>query len=260
MSWAITPPLANTSSSSTTTPPSTTWPTGSRPSWLTTCTRTTPATPFWARPSTRRSRASCLDLRSSAAMCCAAMDTITLSYFDAPTSRGEECRLALTLAGVDFHDDRIKSADWPARKAQTPFGSIPVLTVGGRQLAQSNAILRYVAREYGLESKDPWQRAQEDAVLESVEEKKAARRALAEGPIPRWGASVEALIQGPFFSGETIRVADLKLFMIVTWVSTGVIDHLPVNLLADCPKLVRLHAAVGEHPQVKAFRARYAAK
>lgn len=210
-------------------------------------------------------------------MCCAAMDTITLSYFDAPTSRGEECRLALTLAGVDFHDDRIKSADWPARKAKTPFGSVPVLTVAGRELAQSNAILRYVAREYGLESKDPWQRAQEDAVLESaeeirmtiwqalragstVEEKKAARGALAEGPIPHWGASVETLIQGPFFSGETIGVADLKLFMIVTWVSSGVIDHLPVNLLADCPKLVRLHAAVGEHPQVKAFRARYAAK
>jgi len=34
-----------------------------------------------------------------------------LTYFDAPVSRGEECRLALHLAGVDFEDIRIRSAD-----------------------------------------------------------------------------------------------------------------------------------------------------
>ena len=33
-----------------------------------------------------------------------------LTYFDAPVSRGEECRLALHLAGVDFEDDRLKRA------------------------------------------------------------------------------------------------------------------------------------------------------
>jgi glutathione S-transferase len=31
-------------------------------------------------------------------------------------SRGEECRLALHLAGIDFQDVRINSADWPAMK------------------------------------------------------------------------------------------------------------------------------------------------
>ena len=30
-----------------------------------------------------------------------------LIYFDAPVSRGEECRLALHLAGIDFEDVRI---------------------------------------------------------------------------------------------------------------------------------------------------------
>src|SRR5688572_22285343 len=98
------------------------------------------------------------------------MKPISLSYFDAPTSRGEECRLALILAGVDFHDDRIAAADWPSRKATTPYGAVPVLKVGDRVLAQSNAILRFIAREYGLEAADPWQRALEDAVMESAEE------------------------------------------------------------------------------------------
>lgn len=203
------------------------------------------------------------------------MEPISLSYFDSPSSRGEECRLALVLAGVDFHDDRIPSADWPARKATTPYGAVPVLKVGDRELAQSNAILRYVAREYGLESTDPWQRALEDAVMESAEEmrttiwqtlragntpeeKVAARVALAEGPLPRWGQQIEAQIQGPFVGGETIRVADLKLFMIHRWVTSGIIDHLPVTALDGFPKLVRLAAAVASHPKVAAWRARFA--
>jgi glutathione S-transferase len=61
-----------------------------------------------------------------------------LTYFDAPVSRGEECRLALSIGGVDFEDIRIKSADWPALKPKTPFGSLPVFEVPGHPpLAQS---------------------------------------------------------------------------------------------------------------------------
>ena len=65
-----------------------------------------------------------------------------LIYFDAPVSRGEECRLALHLAGIDFEDVRIKSADWPALKERMPYGSLPVLELPGKPaLAHSNAIL-----------------------------------------------------------------------------------------------------------------------
>ena len=63
-----------------------------------------------------------------------------LTYFDTATSRGEECRLALHVAGLPFEDDRLNRDQWTARKASTPFGALPVLAVEGRQLAQSNAI------------------------------------------------------------------------------------------------------------------------
>ena len=33
-----------------------------------------------------------------------------LTYFDQAASRGEECRLALFIAGVDFEDNRIPRA------------------------------------------------------------------------------------------------------------------------------------------------------
>ena len=55
------------------------------------------------------------------------MNKPKLTYFDAPVSRGEECRLALHLAGIDFEDERINAAMWRAMKEQTPYGGRPVL-------------------------------------------------------------------------------------------------------------------------------------
>ena len=55
-----------------------------------------------------------------------------LTYFDMPVSRGEECRLALHLAGVDFEDHRVTFADWPALKPSTPYGAMPVLELPGQ--------------------------------------------------------------------------------------------------------------------------------
>jgi glutathione S-transferase len=45
------------------------------------------------------------------------MTKLRLTYFDAPVSRGEECRLALHIGGLDFDDNRIKDTDWPQLKA-----------------------------------------------------------------------------------------------------------------------------------------------
>jgi glutathione S-transferase len=65
-----------------------------------------------------------------------------LIYFDAPVSRGEECRLALHLAGIDFEDVRVPRGDWQALKPTMPFGSLPVLEIPDKPpLGQSNAIL-----------------------------------------------------------------------------------------------------------------------
>src|SRR5688572_3891402 len=131
-----------------------------------------------------------------------------LTYFDAPVSRGEECRLALLVAGIDFEDVRLKSADWAARKPSTPFGSVPILELPGRPaLAQSNAILVYVGREYGLHPKDSFEAARHEAMMCHVEdlrsavaptlriadpqEKKAAREALAATALPTWAANAE---------------------------------------------------------------------
>src|SRR5262245_2445883 len=83
-----------------------------------------------------------------------------LTYFDMAGSRGEECRLALFTAGVDFEDNRLKREAWMALKPTTPFGNLPILEVPGKPaLAQSVAILTYVGRTHGLLPSDEWESA-----------------------------------------------------------------------------------------------------
>ncbi|MGZ3424898.1 MAG: glutathione S-transferase family protein [Polyangiales bacterium] len=197
-----------------------------------------------------------------------------LSYFDAPVSRGEECRLALHLAGVDFEDHRFKREEWAALKATTPFGSVPVLEWPGQPpLAQSNAILVLVGRRHGLHPKDDFAAARHEAVMAHVEdlrqqiaptmriadeaEKKRVREQLVANYIPTWAAKVEQQIadDGPFFAGNAIHVVDLKLLMITRWIRSGVLDHIPKTAFDSAPKLLRVHDAVDAHPKVKAWYA-----
>ncbi|KAJ1630643.1 glutathione S-transferase family member gst-9, partial [Pavlovales sp. CCMP2436] len=51
-----------------------------------------------------------------------------ITYFDMPV-RGEVVRLALVFAGVKFEDERIEYGDWAGLKPQTPWFTLPVLTL-----------------------------------------------------------------------------------------------------------------------------------
>ena len=201
------------------------------------------------------------------------MPTPTLTYFDAPVSRGEECRLALHLAQVPFTDERLTHAQWAERKASAPFGALPVYAAPDHApLGQSNAILRLIGREHGLYPQDLWAAAKADAVMDAVEdlrhhmspigrltgdEKKAKREEAARGYLPSWAKQIEAQLQGPFV-GESLGVADLKLFVVMTPYLKGAIDHVPANVFDGAPKLLALHRAVAEDARVKSWYARAA--
>jgi glutathione S-transferase len=198
-----------------------------------------------------------------------------LTYFDAPVSRGEECRLAFHLAGVDFEDERIKRDAWQALKPTTPFGSMPILSLPGKPpLAQSNAILVFVGRGHGLHPKDDFEAARHEAVMAHVEDlraqisptlrmndeaqKKAARENLSANYIPNWAAKADAQIagEGPFFAGAKIHVVDLKILMITRWIRSGVLDNIPKTVLDGAKRLLRVHDAVDADPRIKAWYAK----
>ena len=200
------------------------------------------------------------------------MSQMTLTYFDAPVSRGEECRLALFLAGVPFTDDRLKPGEFDKRKASTPYGAVPVLTAEGHPtIAQSNAILRLIGSLHGLHPTEPWEAARHEALMGAIEDMrgrltatrlpdkdalKKAREEFAKGYLMEWARHVQAQLGDPFVGGAGLQVADLKLFVCMTPLMKGGMDHIPPTVFDDFPKLTKHHAAVKAHPKVAEWSAR----
>ncbi len=201
----------------------------------------------------------------------------TLTYFDISASRGEECRLALHLAGVDFIDNRIKAGPaWLELKPTTPFGSLPTLELPGKgTFAQSNAILVLVGRMHDLHPTDAFEAARHEALMAFAEElrhhvspvlrikdepeRTSRRTELATTYIPTWAGFAERQLgDGPFVAGDKLHVVDLKLYLVMRWFISGVVDSIPTTVFDAFPKLMRLFHAVAEHPGVKSWQTRQA--
>jgi glutathione S-transferase len=199
------------------------------------------------------------------------MAKLTLTYFDFSGSRGEECRLALAVAGVPFEDRRIQRADWPELKLTLPFRSMPTLEEEGKDpLSQSNTILGLIGRRYGLlPTSDDWECARHESILAACEdlrgrvtktfgvkdpeELKAARAELVDGDLTTFAECFEAQVRGPYVGGQELSVADIKLFVVMSWIKKGVLDHIPPSLFDNYPKLTALYRSVESHPKIEAW-------
>jgi glutathione S-transferase len=204
------------------------------------------------------------------------MAKLKLTYFDFHGGRGEPARLALSIGGIPFEDDRVAPSNWPSRKADTPFGALPVLEVDGKTVSQSNAINRYVGKLADLYPSDPWQAALCDEVMEAVEDigtkigatfalpeeqKKAQREELVAGPIPFYLTRLEQRLEahgGRYFAADRLTVADLKVFVWIRHLRSRALDHVPADL-ADrvAPKLVEHYERIKSDSRVKAYYAKH---
>ncbi|GMS85899.1 hypothetical protein PENTCL1PPCAC_8074 [Pristionchus entomophagus] len=79
---------------------------------------------------------------------------------------GEPCRMMFAIAGIKYEDKRIQLDEMAELKPQTPFGCLPMLEVDGVKLAQTLAILRYIARETGYGGPDNLSAAIGDALAD----------------------------------------------------------------------------------------------
>jgi glutathione S-transferase len=95
------------------------------------------------------------------------MTKYVLTYFDS-RGRAEPIRLVFALAGVAYEDRGVKGEDWPKLKPDTPFGQLPFLTADGRVIPQTMAIVRYLAREHGLDGRDAGERLAVDVASETA--------------------------------------------------------------------------------------------
>ena len=201
------------------------------------------------------------------------MHKLTLTYFDFHGGRGEPARLAMTIGGIEFEDRRIPLSEWPKVKSTTPLHAVPVLTVDGTEVTQSNTINRFVGKLAGLYPTDPWQAALCDEVMDAVEdvvsmivttffigeedEKRAAREALVIGPIPLYLERLASMLDergGQYFSDNRLAVADLKVFVWVRGLRSGNLDHVPQDLVdRKAPQLVAHHDRIAGDSAIKAY-------
>lgn len=202
------------------------------------------------------------------------MPKLILTYFDFDGGRGEAARLAMRLGGISFEDRRIPGKDWPALRDSMPFQAMPVLEVDGKLISQSNTINRYVGKLAGLYPRDDWQAALVDEVMDAVEDistmigntmgleaaaKQKAREALAAGSIPRYLQQIEARLRaggGEWFVENRLTVADLKCFLWVRWLKSGVLDHVPADIVdRHAPLLAQHFDRVRNQPGIAAHYA-----
>ena len=201
------------------------------------------------------------------------MPKLKLTYFDFHGGRGEPIRLAMSVGGLDFEDERLNYGQWAAFKPRTPFGALPTLTVDDTTvLAQSNTIIRYVGKLTGLYPEDALDAARCDEILDAVEEadtkvgatmrldeeaKRVARLALSDGPLQIFAKAIGDRLEaagGEWFAGGKPSVADIKVFVTVRQLRSGRLDYIPTDLFDKAAPGLLAHAErVGALPGVRAW-------
>jgi glutathione S-transferase len=203
---------------------------------------------------------------------------ITFIYVDTPFWRAEVGRIALHIGNVDFEDTRISRDEFLQSKdtgklydgTVIPFRQIPCLNVDGQSINQTGGISRFCGKLSGLY---PNENAMDAALIDQVidmatdltvllspsgsetneEKKRSMREELAEGALVRKISFLEELLEGgegDWFVGKNITIADLAIWRLMGWLSSGMIDYLPTNLIAPFPNLKRVCSNVEKHPKV----------
>lgn len=202
------------------------------------------------------------------------MSTLKLTYFDFSGGRAEPARLAFHIGGIAFEDYRFVRADFEAVKRASPLGQVPTLTIDGVAVTQSDAITRYAGKLAGLYPTDPLQAlfcdeimaALEDVVVKigatfrlQGEELKTARLALAGEVFPKYLRWLEGQLVGhggEFLADNRLTVADLKALTVLRWISSGMLDHIPTDIIENCaPKLRQYVDRIASLPQVSHYYA-----
>jgi glutathione S-transferase len=183
--------------------------------------------------------------------------SLRLRYLEFP-GRAQAIRDTLRIGRIDFVDEHMTDDQFRECRAagEFPFGGIPVLvintSVGSLCVAQSNAILRFSGRLTGLyPMDDPLQALKVDEALgvgedincllepslheRNTERKMAMRKVLAEETLPFWIDCLERLLVANgstgFIVGNNLTIADLKLYWIIDWLTMGILDGIPKNLV-----------------------------
>ncbi|XP_050412401.1 hematopoietic prostaglandin D synthase [Patella vulgata] len=91
-------------------------------------------------------------------------------WFKDLRARGEFPRLMFVAAGVDYEDVLVErhGPEWDAKKPTMPGGTLPVLEIDGQLFGESVVIARYLAREFGLDGRDNYEKLLTDTIVDRI--------------------------------------------------------------------------------------------
>ncbi len=192
------------------------------------------------------------------------MPSYKLTYFNSK-ARVELIRFIFAQAEVPYEDKRVTSAEWQEVKPSTPYGTLPVLEVDGKQLAGTVPIARFLAERFGLAGTNDLENAEiagiDDVITdllhmtikvfqEKDETRKAdLKKALGETHVPRYLGVLEKRAKNSgtpegWLWGK-LTWPDFDLYMILDFVEMYIPD-----VTKNYPTLATLRTSVETLPNI----------
>ena len=202
---------------------------------------------------------------------------IKIYYSHLPFWRAEVLRVSLFIKDIPFEDIRISREEFiqliktgflPNGK-RSPFHQLPVIEVDDKIIGQTGAIARYCGKVSNLYSDDMLKAAKIDQIIDAATDitnvvsptireknevkKMEDRKVLVNKLLPRWFKYLEDLLsedESTWFV-EKMTIADIAMWRLLGWLTSGIIDGIPTSVVDDFPKLKNIHHQVHTHPKVQ---------
>ena len=202
---------------------------------------------------------------------------IKIYYSHLPFWRAEVLRVSLFIRDIPFEDVRvsreefihlIKTGFLPNGK-RSPFHQLPVIEVEDKIIGQTGAIARYCGKVSNLYSDDMLKAAKIDQIIDAATDitnvvsptirekdqrkKMEDRKVLVNKLLPRWFRYLENLLSedDSTWFVEKMTIADIAIWRLLGWLTSGIIDGIPTFVVDDFPKLKNIHHQVHTHPKVQ---------
>ena len=192
-------------------------------------------------------------------------------------------KIALFMGGIDFENKIVDREEFQRVKENgklddgtlIPFHQLPCLVVDGVSIAQTAGIARFCGKFSGRYPKnDDVLAARIDQFLdmatditdlifatgrdEDEETKKIKRQELYKGELARKLEMLDKNIrdESDWVLGFDLGLADIAIWRLMGWLSCGILDGIPTDLIRAFPRISRVCLAVDEHPKIQQWVAR----
>lgn len=192
-----------------------------------------------------------------------------LTYFNM-RGRGEPLRIAFSIAGIPFEDNRLEVVDYYSTHKQTMLvGTIPELLIDGKPYGQSGAILRYIGKLGNMYPADQLKALAVDQILAQIEDimapitkmlmdqnpesKKEQFEFLVGTKLPYMVPKVEACLKaysGSHAVGDDLTIADVLVYTFVELIKSKECGDFGENLVNQHPHMIRIYEQIKKHPKV----------